>query len=121
MSYHMDVNRLCGIISGTKFSSFPGGSPDIRVGDQLPDHAIIAVAQELLKNNVAFTDTNKLNEIHAHWICTYDHNVGETEVKCSHCGDTRDINGCYVTTQGESCYFEDYFCPACGATMDEKV
>lgn len=52
------------------------------------------------------------------WECTYDVELGETDVTCSHCKDTRTINGCYVTSNGESCYFEDNYCPNCGAKMD---
>lgn len=51
------------------------------------------------------------------WECVYDENVGTTDVTCSHCKDTRTINGCYVTVNGKSCYFEDSFCPSCGAKM----
>lgn len=55
---------------------------------------------------------------HARWECTYYAESGETEVTCSNCKDTRTINGCYVTSTGESCYFEDNYCPNCGARMD---
>ena len=56
--------------------------------------------------------------VHGRWECTYNEETGETDVTCSHCKDTRTINGCYVTTTGESCYFEDNYCPNCGAKMD---
>ena len=56
--------------------------------------------------------------VHGRWECTYDEKTGETDVTCSHCKDTRTINGCYVTSAGESCYFDDNYCPNCGAKMD---
>ena len=51
------------------------------------------------------------------WECSYDENKGETNVTCSQCKDTRTVNGCYVTAEGDSCYFEDNYCPNCGAKM----
>ena len=56
--------------------------------------------------------------VHGRWECTYDEATGETDVTCSHCKNTRTVNGCYITTKGESCYFEDNYCPHCGAKMD---
>ena len=114
-----DTIRIAGIIQKTKFPSFPGGSEDVKVGDQLPYHAIVKIAENLLKNGLVIDGKQK--EIHAHWICKYNPMTGETEVKCSHCGDTRDISGCYETTDGKSCYYEDWHCPFCGSTMDERV
>lgn len=58
--------------------------------------------------------------VHGRWECTYDAERGETDVTCSHCKSTRTINGCYVTSTGESCYFEDNYCPDCGADMRER-
>lgn len=58
--------------------------------------------------------------VHGRWECTYDEATGETDVTCSRCKSTRTINGCYVTTKGESCYFEDNYCPNCGADMRER-
>ena len=55
---------------------------------------------------------------HGRWICEYDREAGETEVTCSVCKDARTVNGCYVSTNGESLYFEDKYCPNCGARMD---
>lgn len=55
--------------------------------------------------------------VHGRWGCTYDEKTGKTDVTCSHCKDTRTINGCYVTSAGESCYFDDNYCPNCGAKM----
>lgn len=120
MSYNNDLTRICGIIQGTRFPSFPGGSNDVKVGDQLPNHAVLAIAHALCDAGLEFPRQNP-TEVHAHWICKYNSMTGETEVKCSHCGDTRDINGCYETTDGKSCYHEDWHCPFCGATMDERV
>lgn len=55
-----------------------------------------------------------------HWICSYDPIYRKTDVTCSSCGDTRTINGCYVSTTGESIYFEDDFCPRCGMDMSGR-
>jgi len=52
------------------------------------------------------------------WECVYDDNTGETDITCSHCKNTRTVNGCFVSTDGKSCYFEDDYCPSCGAKMD---
>lgn len=51
------------------------------------------------------------------WICEWDAMMGETDVTCSHCKDTRTINGCYVGCNGEYLYDEDNYCPNCGADM----
>ena len=55
---------------------------------------------------------------HGQWECVYDDNTGETDITCSHCKNTRTVNGCFVSTDGKSCYFEDDYCPSCGAKMD---
>mgnify|MGYP007130340069 CR=1 FL=1 len=55
---------------------------------------------------------------HGRWDCVYDDNTGETDITCSHCKNTRTVNGCFVSTDGKSCYFEDDYCPNCGAKMD---
>lgn len=52
------------------------------------------------------------------WECVYDDSTGETDITCSHCKNTRTVNGCFVSTDGKSCYFEDDYCPNCGAKMD---
>ena len=51
------------------------------------------------------------------WECVYDDSTGETDITCSHCKNTRTVNGCFVSTDGKSCYFEDDYCPNCGAKM----
>ena len=56
--------------------------------------------------------------VHAKWECVYDESMGKTDITCSHCKDTRTIKGCYVTVRDEPCYFEDNYCPHCGAKMD---
>lgn len=56
--------------------------------------------------------------VHGRWECVYDDSTGETDVTCSHCKNTRTVNGCFVLTDGKSCYFEDDYCPNCGARMD---
>lgn len=55
---------------------------------------------------------------HGRWECVYDDSTGETDITCSHCKNTRTVNGCFVSTNGKSCYFEDDYCPSCGAKMD---
>lgn len=52
------------------------------------------------------------------WECVYDDSTGETDITCSHCKNTRTVNGCFVSTDGKSCYFEDDYCPSCGAKMN---
>lgn len=54
---------------------------------------------------------------HGRWECVYDDSTGETDITCSHCKNTRTVNGCFVSTDGKSCYFEDDYCPNCGAKM----
>lgn len=56
--------------------------------------------------------------VHGRWECAYDDSTGETDITCSHCKNTRTVNGCFVSTDGKSCYFEDDYCPNCGAKMD---
>lgn len=56
--------------------------------------------------------------VHGQWECVYDDSTGETDVTCSHCKNTRTVNGCFVSTDGKSCYFEDDYCSNCGAKMD---
>lgn len=56
--------------------------------------------------------------VHGQWECVYDDSMGETDITCSHCKNTRTVNGCFVSTDGKSCYFEDDYCPNCGAKMD---
>lgn len=55
---------------------------------------------------------------HGRWECVYDDSTGETDITCSHCKNTRTVNGCFVSTDGKSCYFEDDYCPNCGSKMD---
>ena len=55
---------------------------------------------------------------HGRWECIYDDSTGETDITCSYCKNTRTIKGCFVSTDGKPCYFEDDYCPNCGARMD---
>nr|DAZ85235.1 MAG TPA: zinc-ribbon domain protein [Caudoviricetes sp.] len=56
--------------------------------------------------------------VYGRWECVYDDRTGETYITCSHCKNTRTVNGCFVSTDGKSCYFEDDYCPNCSAKMD---
>ena len=56
--------------------------------------------------------------VYGRWECVYDDSTGETDITCSHCKNTRTVNGCFVSTDGKPCYFEDDYCPSCGAKMD---
>ena len=58
---------------------------------------------------------------HGRWECVYDDSTGETNITCSHCKNTRTVNGCFVSSNGKSCYFEDDYCPKCGAKMGDKL
>lgn len=54
---------------------------------------------------------------YCHFNCEYDKETGLTSVTCSVCGDTRDIDGCYINVEGEPIYFEDNYCPCCGGSV----
>lgn len=55
-----------------------------------------------------------------HWICKYNKEEGTTDVTCSKCLDTREIKGCFVDIHNNPIYWEDDFCPHCGADMTGK-
>lgn len=78
--------------------------------------------QELLKAVASVFDIVPAADVakvrHGRWECVYDYYTGETDITCSHCKNTRTVNGCFVSTNGQSCYFEDDYCPNCGAKMD---
>lgn len=76
----------------------------------------IAAAIEQYLDNEPEADAAPI--VYGHWICTYNFEEGTTEVVCSNCKDSRDVPGCYVSTDGESTYYEDFYCPHCGARMD---
>lgn len=119
MSYNYnDIQKIINTIKSVKFAAFPGGAKDVSVSNQLPNHAFEEIAKTLIDNGIGVLYTVQK---HGHWLCSYDRMMGTTDVTCSCCGDTRTINGCYVTTQGDSCYSEDYRCPVCDAIMDERV
>ena len=84
--------------------AFPEDEP---CGDCLAKAAIMAVSA---------ADVEPVR--HGRWECVYDDNTGETDITCSHCKNTRTVNGCFASTDGKPCYFEDDFCPSCGAKMD---
>lgn len=49
---------------------------------------------------------------HGRWGCVYDYYTGVTDITCSHCKNTRTVNGWFCIN------FEDDYCPNCGARMD---
>ncbi len=80
--------------------------------------ASLSVVRDVINDAPAIHATDQIR--HGHWICEYDWELGETDVTCSVCRDTRTVNGCYVSHKGESLYHDDNFCPYCGAKMDER-
>lgn len=44
--------QLVSLMKEVKFSAFPGGSLDVSVAYQLPEHAFEAIAENLIANNV---------------------------------------------------------------------
>lgn len=74
--------------------------------------------QEILEELEAIPSADVKPVRHGRWECVYDDNTGETDITCSHCKNTRTVNGCFVSADGKSCYFEDDYCPNCGAKMD---
>ncbi len=44
--------QLIRLVKEVKFPTFPGGTPDVSVEYQLPDHAIEAIANHLISNGV---------------------------------------------------------------------
>lgn len=74
--------------------------------------------QELIEKLEAIPAADVEPVRHGRWECVYDYYTGGTDITCSHCKNTRTVNGCFVSTNGKSCYFEDDYCPNCGAKMD---
>ena len=58
-----------------------------------------------------FPAYDKLNKIAEETLGTFLDDMIEQTVK-------EDCNGCFVSTDGKSCYFEDDYCPNCGSKMD---
>ena len=80
-----------------------GGSSDIICGFCDFENAVRLV------NDIPAADVEPVR--HGRWGCVYDYYTGVTDITCSHCKNTR-------TVDGKSCYFEDDYCPNCGAKMD---
>lgn len=74
--------------------------------------------QELIEKLEAIPTADVEPVRHGRWECVYDDSMGETDITCFRCKNTRTVNGCFVSTDGKSCYFEDDYCPSCGAKMD---
>ena len=82
------------------------------------DRYFFWAADEVRRFIKAAHTVDAVKVVHGRWECTYDAKYGETDVTCSCCKIPRKINGCYITSTVESCYFEDNYCPNCGAKMD---
>ena len=114
MSHQKDVNTLVNLMKSVKFQE-DNSNTDILLESKLSNAVFVAIAEHLLNNGVAVGRECG----HAHWIGKYDKVLGETEIKCSHCHDTKTVNGCYVATTGDCYYPEEEYCPACGFRMDQ--
>ena len=99
----IDANELTDRLNHTTMVAYPNLFPGLLAAVEVVDDSPTVDAVEV---------------VHGRWECTYDAERGETDVLCSNCKSTRTINGCYVTSTGESCYFDDNYCPNCGAKMD---
>lgn len=76
------------------------------------------ILQEMLDKLEAIPAADVEPVRYGRWECVYDDSTGETDITCSRCKNTRTVNGCFVSTDGKSCYFEDDYCPSCGSKMD---
>lgn len=74
--------------------------------------------QEMLEKLEAIPAADVAEVRPGRWECVYDDSTGETDITCSHCKNTRTVNGCFVSTDGKPCYFEDDYCPSCGSKMN---
>lgn len=91
------------------------GECHIRFGSYCLGNVFNWLAEEF---EITEPNTDVAPVAHGRWECVYDDSTGETDITCSHCKNTRTVNGCFVSTDGKSCYFEDYYCPNCGSKMD---
>lgn len=105
MADYTDREKLLAKIDEAFFETDPDGKEQIGV---LKCRAII---REIPAADVAPV-------VHGRWECVYDDSTGETDITCSHCKNTRTVNGCFVSADKKSCYFEDDYCPNCGARMN---
>lgn len=98
----------------------------------MSDYISREAAMEIVKRTsgdyaAAFSEIRKLPAAdvepvrRGRWECVYDNSTGEIDITCSRCKNTRTVNGCFVSTDGKSCYFEDDYCPNCGSKMDLEV
>lgn len=93
---------------------------DADVCESFPDgYCDWGFGRQTIRDVIASVPTADVEPVrHGRWECVYDDSTGETDITCSHCKNTRTVNGCFVSTDGKPCYFEDDYCPSCGAKMD---
>ena len=86
-------------------------------GGNLPEK-YKAFVRRVLNDRSLISTADVAPVVYGRWECVYNDSTGETDITCSYCKNTRTVNGCFVSIDGKSCYFEDDYCPNCCAKMD---